>query len=193
MSNFSTKSYCRPSRGMTYRNGRKELYSKHTRKSLRKRALTRDKIAPVCASSYNWVNLKFLVICSTTSSSSFCDRWVSIWPSETRSSQFTASNNPQRGRSLMKRQSGRARFYRLLPGGQEDVLPLHPCTISRPSRYDTQDRNDCHERQNPGCMMSERHSLSWSTRIYPPTCVWKQSWATVAVPLTKAQVREGMG
>jgi hypothetical protein len=193
MSSFSTKSSCKPSRGMMYRGGLKELYLKHTRKSLRKTALTQDKIAPVCASSYNWANLKFLVICSTTSSSSFCDRWVSIWPSETRSSQLTASGNPQPGRSLMKRQPRRARFYKLLPDGQEDVLPLHPCTISHPSRYDTQDHKGCHARQNPGCMVSERHSLSWSTRMHPPTCVWKQSRATVAVSLTKAQVREGMG
>jgi hypothetical protein len=178
---------------MMYRSGRKELFSKRTRKSLRKTALIQDKIAPVCVSSCNWANLKFLVICSTTSSSSFCDRWVSIWPSETRSSQLAVSSNPRRGRSLMKRQSRRGRFYRPLPGGREDVLPLHPCTISRPNRYDTQDRNGCHERQNPCCTMNERNSLCWSTRIHPPTCVWNQSQATVAGSLTKAQVREGMG
>lgn len=192
MSNFSTRSFCEPNRDPTYKGGQKERYSKHTRKSLRKMALTRDRIGPACAPFCSWVNLKFLVICSTTNSSLYCDKLASIWRSETTTRRRIITSKLRQSRSWTTRQSRGGCFYRFLPSDQEDVLPSRPCTMSRLSRYDNQDPNDHLEHLNLDCRMNEDYFFR-RRRTYLHKCFWKQIRLSIADSPTEARIREGMG
>ena len=168
MSSFSTRSSCEPSRGMMCKNDRKELYSKRMRRSSRRTALTPDRTALVCASSYSWANLKYRVICSTINSSFCCARLAFDWPLEMTNCRLrTISQLRQKRRQMTRRSRGRS--CQPLLSRDLDGHPSHPCTMSRMSRCDKQDLIHYLEHQNLACRMKARHLLCCNNGTHPRT------------------------
>lgn len=193
MSSVSTRLCCELSRGMMCRDGQRERCSRRTKRSSRRTDSIRDKIALVCASFCSCAGLRFLAIYSTTSSNLYCDRLASTWHSEMTSPGVKMTSKQRRDRTRMTRQPTRGRFYWPPPDDREDALPSHPCTMSRLSNHDYQDKVDCLEHQSLGCRMNEPNCRWSNGRRYPRIDIWRQTQLSSAGLLTEARIRKGMG